>query len=1003
MKRMMEIILLAVFMISGSTSFVFADTGTKIRFSNMEFEPPAMMNKAEQTKDILVLKTDPSIPGAGGTITLMAGRPLKGALSAQFDAEWQKLTKGKKLLKSEPDEETELTDGSRGLSRSAQTPAGGVFTLSVYEAPKGINFIVMDAKDEMAAQMIGGGSFIFLMSLKLHPVGQATALAQSSATKSAEADRPVLKEKTALPSRPSAGSVTPDFGRWHTLVRVTAPQVSSADVIRVVWFPNDDDSLPQAGALPAALRKRIDPNEVEIEIPRNAGGPGGGVIRILAIMPKQLQPVFIARFTVLGPVQTGQVRSLPSALSDLLPIPPISEIECPKTGAEPMVSNVPEIEGLVGGATLNYTQAIGNLKDALEGSVSPEAMKALDASPQAKDPVAATGVAVGAMAVQKPLATVAYLIKAHETAPNEPVFLANLSGISNYVGLHREALAFAQKAESLPKKLPALQRAVLLSNKGYALNSLGRPKEAEAVLAEAIHLAPDLSEAYNNIAYSLGDQDKCEPAARFLRAGNTRQPAYVYKSDGQEPTRIPLPQVIDMSKGKPGVLPPVPYASDPGEVASVKGHLNKLADEARPDAQSEESLAQAIGGMQAAHLKWAGQGAEGTLTQIFAEALRGAFDDYTVNIINFHQGWLGSAEHPNHPDPEIRDTANAVSEADKKRIENLHETDEAWSQGYQAAFKEFNVAMKGCEKLRDRRSCDALAYLTRNTRVCVLGKELSGKRKKVAQAYDRALRELYKESYRRASALAANFSEPAHVAYTRIWLDIYAASALTRLISGSAYSLEMLEHVTDACKAADTTPMNIMFEHLKALMKECEESSKSKASIAALEISANCEQIEIGASTPGAVGLFGQVGYKFSQRFRRITDPKERFLTKQAGRDPDVALNLPDYDGAFDGELTITAGVQAKASLHDVVEGGVKFGGTTTWDGRGNVINAGGKFEVSGSAQLGAAGKVMEVSGSVQTSGRGGTEVSGSAQAGVADVNVGVETPMFAARHGGTD
>lgn len=118
------------------------------------------------------------------------------------------------------------------------------------------------------------------------------------------AERPVLKEK-ALPSRPPAGSVAPDSGAWHTFVRVTAPQIASADGIRVVWFPDDDNSKPQAGAMTATVRKRIVPDEVEIEIPRNAGGAGGGVVRILAIMPKQLQPVFLARFTVLSPVQAG--------------------------------------------------------------------------------------------------------------------------------------------------------------------------------------------------------------------------------------------------------------------------------------------------------------------------------------------------------------------------------------------------------------------------------------------------------------------------------------------------------------------------------------------------------------------------------------------------------------------------------------------------------------------------------------------------------------------------
>lgn len=702
--------------------------------------------------------------------------------------------------------------------------------------------------------------------------------------------------------------------------------------------------------------------------------------------------------------------SLPSALSDLRPIPPASDLECPKTEAEPKEADAPhEIEGLVGGATLTYAQAIGNLKAALEGSVSPEAIQALESSPQAKDPVAATGVAIGALAVQKPLATVAFAVKAHETAPKEPAFLINLAGIANYYSLHREALAFARKAETLTKKIPASQRAALLSNKGYALISLARPKEAEAALAEAIRLDPDLSEAYINMAYALGDQEQCEKAVRFLRAGKTRRPAYVFRSTSQDPIRIPLPQVIDMSKGKPGVLPPVPYASDPSETAAVRAQLERLVKPVvAASEQSAKGLAQATEGMQARHMTWAEQGAAGRLTQDFAEALRAAFDEYTVEILTFHQTWLGGEESPRHPDPEIRGLADAVADADKKRIRNLQETDEAWTQGYSAAQKEYNAAMRRCEKSGDITTCESLARLKKDTRLCVLGKEQAARRERVGRSLERAHRELYKESYRRASALASIFSDPAHVAYTRIWLDRYTASSLVRVADGgSAYSLEMLSRATDFCKAADTTPMDILFERLKQMMKECEASAKTKVSAAVLEISANCEQIEIGGSTPGILGLFGQVGYKFSQRFRRIKDPKERFLEKQAGRDPDVALNLPGYGAAFDGELTIAAGARAGVpALHNVAEVGVKVGGSVTFNGDGDIIDTGGKVEISGSASAGHAGKLMEVSGSVQTSSRRGTEVSGSVQAGAADVGVGVEadlTPMFVARQGRAD
>lgn len=678
--------------------------------------------------------------------------------------------------------------------------------------------------------------------------------------------------------------------------------------------------------------------------------------------PKYLKTIALLVCLTMGHEATA--GPLPSALSDLRPIPPLSEIECPKTGAEPKAAAAPhEIEGLVGGTTLNYTQALGNLKAALEGSVGPEAMKAIEASPQARDPAAASRVAVIALAAEKPLATVAYAVKAHETAPGEPQWLSNLASIANYYGLHREALAFTVKAESLPKKLPAFQHGVLLTNKGYALNSLGRPKEAEAALAEAIRLAPDLSEAYTNIAFSLGDQDKCEQAVRYMRAGTTRRPAEVFKSSTQAeaemPTRIPLSQVLDLSKGKAGVLPPVPYTVEPGEAAAVRKMLDSLKKltEAAPQ-QFQEQVPKAMEGILARRSQWAEQGVAGALTADFAEALLNALQEYTIEIIVGHQNWLGGAEQAYHQDPEIRDLAKTVVQASYKVIRTNQTEDEIWEPRVSAINREYNLARERCGKRNDYGNCMSLPTLKKNTGMCVLGKELGVQREKSARAYDRALRELYAESFRRASALAAYFSDPAHKALAKPTLEYYAAVSYDRLLGGSYGVLEMLERVVSYCEASNQTPMDILFDQLKQMAEECKASGPApKASIGILEVQADCEKVEIGLSTPGPVGLFGQVSYKESQRYRRLKDGKERFIEKQAGRDPDVALNLPGYGNAFDGELTVFAGVQGKVSGGGgSAEAGGKAGGYTTFKGDGTIAESGGKFSVSASGQTGAGG-----------------------------------------------
>jgi len=646
---------------------------------------------------------------------------------------------------------------------------------------------------------------------------------------------------------------------------------------------------------------------------------------------------------------------LPSALSDLQEIPAPSDLQCPKDDdAAPLAADAPpEIEGLVGGATLTYPQALGNLKAALEGSVSPRAMQALEASELAKDAAAASRIATIAMGAQKPLAAVAYSIKAHEDAPGEPLWLSNLAAVANYYGLHREALAFAQKAETLPAKLPPLQQGMLLNNKGYALNALGRPQEAQAALQEAIRLAPDLPDAYTNLAYSLGAQDKCDQAVRYLRAGGTSRPADVFKTNVDGVTRLPLSQVLDMSKGKPGILPKLPYPNEPADAAAVREQLEKLAELYKPDSDKyQEQYAEAMQGMMTRRMQWAQQGISGTLTANFAEALIKTEQLYTLDTTVMYQTWLGGTEQALHPDPDLREPAKTAVRAHSRLIRTILDEDPVWGPRTHAINKEHDEATQRCQKAHDQGSCQALADLKMNSAMCSLGKELGGKRKQAAIAYEHALRELYAESFRRASAVAAYFSDPAHKAWSKLMLDYYQSATFGTLLNSPSSVVEMLERVAANCEAANRTPMDILFERLHQLADECHPSGPTPtAGFGVLSVSADCEKIGIGVSTPGDVGLFGGVEYKFSQRFRRLTDPKERFIEKQEGRDPDLALNLPGYGGAFDGELKISAGAQAKIGAGGA-EAGAKAGGYTKFNGHGDITDSGGEFSVSASASV---------------------------------------------------
>ena len=74
-----------------------------------------------------------------------------------------------------------------------------------------------------------------------------------AATGAAAADLPQLRspasrDRLAVKQKAPIGSVSPQVGPWHTFARVTASGLAGAQGIRVVWFPGDDDSQPQAGA-----------------------------------------------------------------------------------------------------------------------------------------------------------------------------------------------------------------------------------------------------------------------------------------------------------------------------------------------------------------------------------------------------------------------------------------------------------------------------------------------------------------------------------------------------------------------------------------------------------------------------------------------------------------------------------------------------------------------------------------------------------------------------------
>ena len=93
-------------------------------------------------------------------------------------------------------------------------------------------------------------------------------------------------------------TLTPSKGPWHTFVRITGNSMGTVTGAQTIWYPNDDDTKPPLGSITTTLRSADPTNGAEIEIPADAGGPQGGVVRIMVTLRGEKEPLFAGRFTV---------------------------------------------------------------------------------------------------------------------------------------------------------------------------------------------------------------------------------------------------------------------------------------------------------------------------------------------------------------------------------------------------------------------------------------------------------------------------------------------------------------------------------------------------------------------------------------------------------------------------------------------------------------------------------------------------------------------------------
>jgi hypothetical protein len=456
------------------------------------------------------------------------------------------------------------------------------------------------------------------------------------------------------------------------------------------------------------------------------------------------------------------------------------------------------------------------------------------------------------------------------------------------------------RSRPIPKAPGGMKtKALSLNVRGHALIGLGRPQEAETVLRQAVALEPLLAEARQNLALALGEQNKCKEGIRWARAGQWRtllkdmMPVSGDPTKDDEPMRKPVRDVFDLSRGKPGRLPELRWGYDVEQAAGLITYYQKLGKE-YSDRYKERSNKRAAASRR-----------------------------------------LNAA-----PKPDC---------CTRARIQQITSAMYGYEQEHYALY------------LKVKESRDALRAIKPPTippdqiKKCM--DKAAGKWAEVNaawQRYDTAVRAYFGAVYPYVTGLAANVSAPLLHEHFSLYIEELADSTFSvDLVAQATTAAGAAAVLVSACspnpaQTTDGPPVRRWWEDPEACIP-----ASPRVKLAVFTLSVNCEKVSIEASDPDWIGPFVQVEYEKSRRRWRLRDPKERFLEEQAGRSADAHVPvLRKWGYAFDGKLTVFGGmkVDTGSALSNVVKLGFKEGVYTTWDGGGNMCDAGLRAEVTGEA-----------------------------------------------------
>lgn len=247
----------------------------------------------------------------------------------------------------------------------------------------------------------------------------------------------------------------------------------------------------------------------------------------------------------------------------------------------------PDFIGSVTPKLLTFDQAIANLRAVADAPMTKEQYAQFKAM-GTKDPSTLQGTAFTGILSGEPLSVLLELFAAYEIHPEDPNNWLNLAAMCSHVRLANESTAILKEMGRRGKKPdpPIISAdAAIEYLTGYNQLLFGQTLTAKGHLHKATDLDPFLKEAAIALAlaYKLtGDEEAAEAA--YIQGVWRRRPTQtlicggVGTSDGPD-IRPPIPDMLDVSHGSPGVLPNFDHPNNWSEALGLKDRYEKTLNQ----------------------------------------------------------------------------------------------------------------------------------------------------------------------------------------------------------------------------------------------------------------------------------------------------------------------------------------------------------------------------------------------------------------------------------------